>query len=169
MANYGLSSLDEKQMNKDEKKKELTLATPAEELEERLLAEENPDNIADIVDLFNLNIQKKDLIRKSKLNDVQDKICDEITARVVNKPGEFSNRDILDYLKIIQDVVNKSNTQTELTVPKIQINQQINNTINTTEFDRDSRVRILNAVQDILGSTTEEEIIEVTESEVVDE
>lgn len=169
MANCGLSSLDEKQLNKDENKNELTLSTPVTELEERLLNEDNPENIGNIVELFNLNMQKKELIRKSKLNDVQDKICDEITARVVNKPGEFSNKDILDYLKIINDVTNKSNNQTELTVPSIQINQQVNNNINADQFDRESRAKILNAVQDILNNIDNAEVIDVEESEVVDD
>lgn len=169
MANYGLSSLDEKQLNKDENRNELTLSTPVTELEERLLNEDNPENIGNIVELFNLNMQKKELIRKSKLNDVQDKICDEITARVANKPGEFSNKDILDYLKIINDVTNKSNNQTELTVPSIQINQQVNNNINADQFDRESRAKILNAVQDILNNIDNAEVIDVEESEVVDD
>ena len=48
----------------DNDRKLITLDTPIEELEEKLLKEKDVDNVKNIIDLFNLNIKKKNVILK---------------------------------------------------------------------------------------------------------
>ena len=42
---------------------DLKLTTPMEELEDSILSSDDPNELSDIIDLFNLNIQKKNIIR----------------------------------------------------------------------------------------------------------
>ena len=141
-------------MNEIKTKPKLSLVSSKEELEERLLTEEDPDNLQNIVDLFNLNIRKKDIIRASKLNELQDKTVEQMANRLENKADEFSNKDLLDYFKIIQDTITKSGTSPE--VPQIQINQQ-QIKIEDNTLSRESRARVADAIQAILNGTGDKE------------
>lgn len=131
-------------MKKDKVDKSLT------KLEKQLIKEDNIDDINRIVDLFNLNLQKKNIIRSAKLSDVQDKVVDQILQRIDLEPEEFSNDDLIKYHKIIQETLDKTDTTMDnVKTPTIQINQQVN--VDKIMFDSDSRKRILSAVQDILN------------------
>ena len=125
--------------------------TSLAELEEQLIQEDNIDEINRIVELFNLNLQKKNIIRSAKLSSVQDKIVNHIEERIALEPESIDDKDLIGYHKAIQDTLNKSDTSMEnVKVPTIQINQQVN--VDKITFDSDSRKRILAAVNGILNS-----------------
>ena len=127
----------------------VTLDTPTEELEERLLSENDSDEIKNIIDIFNLNIKKKNVIRTEKLSQLQDAISEQMRKRIENNADAFSNKDLLDYFKTIQETVDKSDMYSEVKVP-VQINQQIN--ISTdNELDRASKEKVLAAINAILS------------------
>ena len=63
------------------------------DLEQQLLVEDDVDNINHIVELFNVNLQKKNIIRSAKLSDIQDRLVDHINERISLEPEEFSNED----------------------------------------------------------------------------
>lgn len=137
-------------------------------LEQKILEETNLDELQSLVDLFNLNMKKKDIIRSAKLSEVQDKIVDQMYKRVENKPDEFSNADLLNYHKIVQDTISKTdNTLKSINTPNIQINQQVNiNNPETDTFTRESRQRILDTVNAILGNMSN---IDVVEGEIIED
>lgn len=133
-------------------------------LEKQLIKEENLDEINEIVDLFNINLQKKNIIRSAKLSDVQDNVVNQIAERFDKKADEFSNEDLIKYYKVIQDTLTKTDTTMEnVKAPSIQINQQIN--VDNMQFDAESRKRILGAVNDILNS---ENVIEQPKEKITD-
>jgi len=130
-------------------------------IEQQIIEEEDVDELQDLINLFNLNLKKKDIIRSAKLSELQDSVVDEMSQRVQFSPEEFSNSDLLNYHKIIQDTLSKSdNTLDSIDVPTIQINQQVNiNNAENDSFDRESRQRILDVVGTILASADEGEKI----------
>ena len=138
-------------------KKENELVEVEQSLSEKILQENNPDELKDLIELFNLNLKKKDIIRSEMLSDVQDRIVDQMSKRIETRPDEFSNADLLNYHKVVQDTLQKSdNNIDDINVPQIQINQQFNvNNADTDSFDKESRQRILSIVQAILESTQE--------------
>lgn len=143
---------------------DLKLTTPIEQLEKDILSSDDPNELSDIIDLFNLNLQKRNIIRNKKLNDIQDEVVNRMLTKIKEEPWEFSNDDLVKFHKVVQDTLTKSNTAVDETkIPSIQVNQQIN--ISTPEFDRDSRSRILSAVHEVLNSvgTIDSEIEEVEE------
>lgn len=150
----------------------VSLTTTPEDMVDSILEETNIDDLNDIIKLFNINLKKRNLIRSSKLSEVQDKVVEQIASRVEDRPDNFSNEDLLKYYKTIQDTLNRADSSLDdMEVPTIQVNQQIN--VGTNEFDRDSRKRILDTVNQILKtakdtSSTVEEVIDV-DSEVIDE
>lgn len=149
----------------DEKKNEITLATPVADLEQMLITETDPDKIEDIVQIFNLHAQKRNIIRNAKISALQDKITDQIGERVNKRADCFSNKDLLDYFKVMSDVTNKSTNVIE-DIPVIQVNQQININDNK-ELNRASKEKVANAVKAILEKARQAEDLE--EVEVVEE
>lgn len=134
------------------KKKDLpTLKTPEEELEIQLLEEDNIDNIKAIIDLFNVNIKKKNIIRTSKLNELQDKVYEQIDRRITLNADTFSNKDLLDYFKVMQETITKSDIDSEqFTIPSIQVNQNNVSITMGTELNRESRQKITEAIKNIM-------------------
>lgn len=149
---------------------DLSLVTEPKDIEELILKEDNLDDLKDIVDIFNINLKKRDLIRNSKLSEAQDKIVNQIISRVEDRPDNFSNDDLLKYYKTVQETLSKTNTSLDdVKAPAIQVNQQIN--VVNDEFDRESRKRIVDTVNKILQLSKEsskeiDEIVEVEEGDL---
>lgn len=138
--------------------KELSLLTPMTTLEEEIMSADSIENLNDVIDIFNVNLKKKDILRSKKLNDVQDRIVDQMLERVDKKADEFSNSDLIQFHKVVQDSINKMDNSLEgMKVPSIQINQQVN--VGTQEFTRESRARILDVVDKILTNDSTDKIL----------
>lgn len=137
----------------EDRKDELSLTTSLSDLEQKLIAEQDTQELQQIVDLFNLNIRKKDILRARKLSNLQDKISDQMQARVEEHADEFSNKDLLDYFKTIQDTLSKSDTLiTPENMPAIQINQQnLNITVGDTSLNKESKDKVMDKVKELLA------------------
>ena len=139
-----------------------------EELQQLLIDETDSDKLKEIIDIFNLNIKKKDIIRANALSDLQDKISSNITKRIDNKVDEFSNKDLLDYFRTVQDILNKSDNSSDVTkLPTIQLNQQNNIAVDASgnAFNKDSRDKIIDAVQSILKAYDSVDVVETNQEE----
>ena len=141
-------------------------------LASQVLEESDPEKAKQLIALFNWNISKKNTARILKMNDLYDEVTDQMVLRFKTKADQFSNSDLLDYMKAVQgaiDTSTKNLSQVE-EPPTIvhQTNTQINvNVVGT--FDRDSKDRILAAIQATLKAAqqprqknVEPEVIEVT-------
>lgn len=144
---------------------ELTNGSNIEEkiqtLAEQIINEESIDKTKDLVALFNWNISKKNVTRIQKLNNLYDAVTDQMVTRFETKADQFSNSDLLDYVKVLQgaiDTTTKNMTVTEDPPASIiQNNTQVNvNLVDT--FDKEARERIMAAVQETLKNAA----IEVT-------
>lgn len=143
----------------------ITLDTPVDELEEKLLQEKDIDNVKNIIDIFNLNIKKKNVIRANKLAELQDSISEQMQKRIESNADAFSNDDLLNYFKTVQQTIEKADTSSDDVKVPIQITQQQIN-ITDTGLDRDSRQRVISAIQSILAKQENPQQLE--EVEVVD-
>ena len=103
----------------------------------------------DVIRIFNNSLQKKTLIRSASYSDLLDKILEQMGTRLDKRAGEFSNKDLLDYLKVIEDASRKTQAD-EVPIPTIQNNTQIN--INSSELSRESRENVINFVKKFLDS-----------------
>ena len=134
------------------------------ELETKLMEEDNLDEINKIVEMFNVNLQKKNIIRSAKLSDVQDKVVQQMTDRFEQRADSFSNDDLIKYHKIIQETLTKTDTTMDnVKTPTIQINQQV--TVDNVTFNSESRKRILEAVNNILNGSENVEDVEIEEAD----
>lgn len=134
-------------MISDENKLQLVNATTKKELE-------------DIVAVFNLDIAKKNLLRSAVYSDMVDKVIEEMSKRVEKTPGQFSNKELLDYMNALQAQLSK-NTLENKELPNIAIQQNIVN-VNSplSSFDRESKDKMRDVLKSILMSAQQGDIIE---------
>lgn len=137
-----------------EDKKELVdasgLDTKIVDLTNQILNEDNPEAAKDLVALFNWNMSKKNVSRIIKLNGLLDDVSDQMVIRFRTRADQFTNSDLIDYMKTIQGAIDTSTKNlTQVEQPPVIMNQtniQINGNIGDS-FDRDAKERILAAVQ----------------------
>ena len=127
-----------------------------DDLSEQLMNESNPAQLENIIDLFNVSFQKKNILRIQKLNELQDKIQTQIEKRLDNKIDEFSNKDLIDYFKVMQDSIIKNSDNASMQNAKvIQIIQNQTNVQNNLQesepLSRESKEKISEAVQSMLS------------------
>lgn len=139
----------------------------AAELAEAIAKAGSGDAIDSLYDQFKLNDAKKNVFRINKTNSLLDKVLDEATARFEQRPGEMSNKDVLDYLNALQAQKDRSMNALEQ-AKDIQLTQ-VNNTVNVNiaggdTLDRESRSRVIDFVKDLLArskDTAEDETLVV--------
>lgn len=151
----------------NEENKIITLSSSAEDIEEQLLSEDSPDSLKKLMQIATLDLRKKDVVRATKLSELQDKVVDELSRRIENKSSEFSNKELLEFQRTLQDAINKV-AREEVEVPTIQINQQqINIGSEEAELSRESKKKVAEAIQAILYNRMEEGTYDAN-SQVVD-
>lgn len=149
----------------------------AKELLTQIIAETDLDKTKDLTYLFNVNQNKKTLVRIDKLSGLQDNLVNQFVKRINERPDEISNKELMDGLKIVQDIIERGQRQVSETepAPLIQVNQQTNsvNIGNKAEgLNREARERVKNAVLGLLsgltGSKSQEPIV-LNSEEVIED
>ena len=135
----------------------INLNEESKELIAQIIAEKDDKKARDLTQLFNVNQNKKTMVRVNKLSDLLDTITDQALARFTSRPDEISNKELFDGLKVVQDLIERGQKQVSgvCETPLIQVNQQTNevNIGNTTSsLNRDSRERVKSAVLNLLSS-----------------
>lgn len=144
------------------------------QIAQEILDEEDIDRVKDLTNLFNLNAQKRNVMRVIKMNDLLDKVTDQVIERFEKRPDNFSNDDLIKYMQVTENAIDRANKHLNLVeeTPQIQLmqNNQVNINIDS-DMDRESRERVLNAVRSILSSNTSDlsDIIEVDNIIDIDE
>ena len=131
----------------------INLSLEAKKLIGELTSEKDKQKMQALEQQFNDIQYKKQLARISKLSDVQDMLTNQFYQRVSQRPDEISNKEMLDGMKVVQDLIEKNQKRSEVAeeIPQlIQINQTEVNVGNN--LNRDSRERVKNAVLGILDS-----------------
>lgn len=117
----------------------------------QIIKEKNIDEVQRLVHLFNLNQQKKNVIRILKLNSLLDKVSDNMLTRFEKRPDEFSNSDLLNYMNVVQSSIEKANKSLNLIdeTPPIQLNQ-VNINVPNEVLSKESRDKVTEAVKSIM-------------------
>ena len=132
------------------------------ELGDKLIQSNDSQEVNDIVSMFNTIMQKKELIRVSALSDLQDDLTQQISKRVQKNSDCFSNKDLIDYFKAIQGVLDSQKNGGQITTPQIAIQ---NNVIvnDDAKLSKESRDRITDFVKNVLNknqSMASQEIVD---------
>lgn len=168
-----VSQIDQQPVSIDDLISVIPLDNQTAKVTNELIEEQDLDKVKNLTKLFNLNQAKRNAIRVMKLNSLLDKVGDQMIERFDKKPGEFSNKELLDYMSVVQSTIDRANKSIELVdqTPAIVINQQNNqvNIDNSPVLDRESRMRVVEAVKGIMKTLNlknePEQIQEISEFE----
>lgn len=141
----------------DEDKLSVTnIDTKSEDLAKQILDTEDIKQVQDLTNLFNLNSQKRNVVRILKMNNLLDKVTDQMIERFEKNPNNFSNEDLLKYMQVTESSIEKANknlSQIEET-PPIQLTQNnLNINLEQPGLTRESKKRVLDVVDQILKNT----------------
>lgn len=122
------------------------------DLSEKLIAETDPDKLKELTDIFNMTQAKKEILRLEKYNQLIDAVTNQMQERISKKPGDFSNKDLIDYLNAASSNIEKARKSFDVVenTPSIQINQ-VNIESKSTNMSRESREKITQAIMSILN------------------
>lgn len=126
-----------------------------------IVTETDINKTKDLTYLFNLNQNKKTMVRVNKQSELLDVLTDQTIKRVKEKPDQLSNEDLTRLMKTVSDLIDKGSNQINRgdEAPLIQFNQQ-NNDINmdgNSGLSRESRDKVKNAVMSLLKKMSEQE------------
>jgi hypothetical protein len=137
----------------------------------KILNEDNLEATKDLVSLFNWNMSRKNVSRILKLNGLLDDVSDQMVLRFKNRADQFTNSDLLDYMKTIQSAIDTSSKNLNQTTDPPMIVHQNNTQINVNmmdTFDRDAKERILAAIQaTMVGANQDNPPIEITTEDII--
>lgn len=127
---------------------------------------QNPEDLKRELELFNLNQSKKNILRVVKMNELLDKVQDQAIERIDKNPDEFSNVDLMNYMKVASDQIDKSQKIIDKIEekPLIQINNtknDININIEENQLSKESKIKVVEAI-DALTKLFQEEVVENT-------
>ena len=87
------------------------LSQESVELINAIISEQDLEKTKDLTYLFNINQNKKTMVRMDKLNELQDKLVAQFSKRVTERPDEISNQELMTALKIVQDIIERGQKQ----------------------------------------------------------
>lgn len=140
---------------------------PLDKQEEKIITDiikaPNQKELQEQFDLFNINQSKKNALRIIKLNSLLDKVEDQAIERFEKKPDQVSNKELLEYMQVVAGQIDRSQKYIETIKdkPMIKVTDK-SQTVNVhigTELDKDSKERVMDAIQNLLKqlNKTEEE------------
>lgn len=121
----------------------------AYEIAAMILAEQDVDKVKDLTALFNLHAQKRNVVRVMKLNGLLDSVTDSIVDRFAKQPHNFSNDDLLRYMQVTEQAIDRANKNLNLVEETKPIQYQQNNQVNINigaNLDRESRQRVADVI-----------------------
>lgn len=151
----------------EEKEKSASvLETQNNNLLDTISKEEDPDKLKDLTYLFNNLQTKKNIIRANRINSLMDNIVAQMEERIEQTPDNFSNEDLVKWLKTSAEILQKKENYKVEDTPLISLNQ-VNINVEDS-LDRDSKTKIMEAVNNFLNKVNETRI-EDKEYEIKDE
>lgn len=139
-----------------EEKEEVKLPTTLNVIEEgnkiveKIMSEEDPNELDKLTQLFNVNQKKKEIARVNKLSNLLNSIDNKVEERITQYGDIIEDKDLINYWKVTQENVS-NRTDEDNQLPKITINNTQNINVNSSGLNRESRAKVLDIVSKILG------------------
>lgn len=147
------------------------LDSRTQKIAQEILDTEDIDKIKDLTNLFNLNTKKRNVMRVLKMTQLLDSVTDKVIERFEKTPDNFSNEDLLKYMQVTENAIDKANKNLDMVEETPAIQFQQNNQVNINidrGLNRDSRAKVTEAVEAILKKLqNNEQVIEVENIEEI--
>lgn len=143
---------------------------------EKIIEADTKEQLVAQFDLFNINQSKKNALRVIKLNTLLDKVEDQAIARMTKRPDMISNRELLDYMNVVSNQIDRANKQinTLKDTPAISLKQENKTQVNITvgQVDHEGKEKVIDAISALikqLNSAPQEPSSDIIDAETVEE
>lgn len=123
------------------------------QLAQQIMEETDIDKVKDLTNLFNLDMQKRNVARVLKMTDLLDQVTDQVLTRFERTPDNFSNEDLIKFMQVTENSIEKANKTLSQVDETPAIQYQQNNQVNINigdSLNRESRQKVTDTVQAIL-------------------
>ena len=134
-----------------------TIDNKSKEVARKILEEDDIDKVKDLTALFNLNAQKRNVMRVIKMNDLLDKVTNQISDRFEKYPDNFTNDELIKYMQVTEAAIDRANKNLNLIEETPQIAMQQNNQVYvnmTYGIDEEGRGKVLDIINSVLKFTS---------------
>lgn len=136
------------------------LLDEAKELSISIAKSQDRTQLDSLYNKFKINDTKQNVFRVNKLNELLDNVIEEASERFKKRPGEMSNKEVIDYMNAVQGQIDKAKSTADSVkdIQAIQVNttNNINVNVNQETLSRESRERILDFISDIIKESQED-------------
>lgn len=167
--------------NLDEKIDTALSAVPLDKKEQEIVSEiikaETKDQLTAQFDLFNMNQSKKNALRLIKLNTLRDKVTDQAIDRMTKRPDMVSNRELLDYMNVVSNEIDRAQKQVDSLKdkPAISLKQSNKTEVNITvgQVDHEGKEKVIDAISALIkqlnSAPSSEPVADVIDTEISQE
>ena len=129
----------------------------------QIVKAESVAELKEYTDMFSLNLAKKNAVRIAKLQNLLDLVNEQAINRFEKHSDEFSNKEIIDYMKAVQEqIVSSAKTIESIDEkPLTQINNtktEVNINVDSQGLSRESKARVLDAVDALVNHIKAENV-----------
>ena len=131
----------------------ITLANEPREILGEIKKAETKEELESLEEIFKLSMAKKELARVATQSELMDKILEQAKNRV-DRAGELSNKELLDYYNAFDNIVSRSTSRPkkEDTVSPVQITKNdVTINMDSTGLNREGQNRVLEVLNDIIS------------------
>lgn len=149
----------------------LTLTLPTSDIVEKVKEATTKEELQELEEVFSVAMTKNEIARMAKQDELLDLIIAQADERIRKRPGELPTKDLLDYMNVLQNNIDRSHKNIKSPTedgPVSQINNIRNEvTVNMTGdgLTRDSQNKVMDVVKAILQQAQE---VEITEPEIIE-
>lgn len=143
---------------------------------EKIIEADTKEQLVAQFDLFNMNQSKKNALRVIKLNTLLDKVEDQAIARMTKRPDMISNRELLDYMNVVSNQIDRANKQIDTLkdTPAISLKQENKTQVNITvgQVDHEGKEKVIDAISALikqLNNAPQEPSADIIDAETVEE
>lgn len=147
----------------------LSLLDKEQQLVNEIIETDDMEQLKQLTNLFNVAQLKKNVIRILGLSSLSGAVEEEFKKRIEQRPNEFTTKELLDSIQILQNQLDKANQHVNTVdeKPLIQINQPTVTINNDNSTDAIGRNKIVSAVNALLTLMQQESVAEENDDNVV--
>lgn len=133
---------------------ELTVVPTEQDILNKINSVTTTEELKDVINLFNLNITKKEMARVMQQSELYDLVLQQAGERLKKRPDELSTKDLIDYMNAFRSNIDKTQSYIDNVEnsPTIQVNNDNKRVVvNINNLSRDASEEVLETVNALLG------------------
>lgn len=149
----------------------ISLKSSSNDILDKISQASTVEELREFTQLFHLSLAKKEASRALTQSELLDVILEQASDRITKRPGDLSNKDLLDYMNVFQASLDKTSKTLDDKIVEAspvtlnQTNQEININLgdNSMTISDESRARILDVLNAITKNSSQKTLKQASE------